>query len=427
MLKTLSTESNSPLNPFAHWLGGSTLLLVLLTYPLWTTEHHFPRIPLVPLIIPSVVDWLGLALIVCGAGGLIVGGGAQRSRRFAAGLLLCGYGLAFVTDQHRLQPWAWQGAIYAVLLCCGDERQTMWGARWLLVSIYAYSALSKIDGLFLEGVAEQFAELVGRPLPRWTTEAQRFSVGRLGLAWMLPIGELTAASLLAWFRSRGWGVTLAALMHITLLVWLGPLGLGHSGGVIGWNLVSLALLPILFRPSVESWLKDGVVIMVRSYRVRVVQVALFFVLAWPALEPWGWCDPWLGWAVYVPRFKKLEIETPAGIRDSIKPPQWQDPEAELIDVSHWSLQAVGAPPYPGERFAVGVTLGFLESMELKQLTVRAWRRRSRWSDWEPDPRYLPQDDPWAAATGRVELTSQDLRQRARGFWWNAQPVKRWQR
>ncbi len=421
------SSATGPVRCFARWLGGATLLLVLATWPLWMTQDHFPRIPLVPLIVPSVVDWLGLALIVCGAAGLLAGGAVSRSRRIAAGLLLCGYGLAFVTDQHRLQPWAWQGAIYAALLCWGDDRQAVRGARWLLVSIYAYSALSKIDGLFLEGVAEQIAGLVGRPLPRWTTEAQRFSFSRLGVAWVLPLGELSAAGLLAWPRFRAWGATLAALMHITLLAWLGPWGQNHSAGVLGWNLVSLALLPMLFHPLVETWLRAGDVLPVRNFRKWMVQAGLCFVIAWPATEPWGWCDPWLGWAVYVPRYTKLEIETPEAIRHSMMPPRWQDPEAELIDVSRWSLETVKTPPYPGERFAVGVTMAFLETMQQDQITVRVWRRRSRWADWEPDPHYIPLADPWAMATGRVELTSEDLRQRGLRFWWNAHPVKGWQR
>jgi hypothetical protein len=421
-----STMIDCPLVNVARWLGVATLLLVFATWPLWTPQEHFPRIPLVPLSFPSVIDWLGLGLLLCGAAGLLVSASDARWRRLSAGLLLVGYLLAFITDQHRLQPWAWQGAIYSALICCGEERQAVRGARWLLISIYAYSALSKIDGLFLEGIAEQCAEWFGRPLPRWTTAAQRFSIARLGVAWLLPLGELTAAGLLAWPRARVWGVTLAALMHVTLLVWLGPWGLGHSAGVIGWNLVSLALLPMLFRESVSQWLSASVDVG-WSVRTRLVQTGLLFVLVWPVTEPWGGCDPWLGWAVYVPRFTKLEIETPAEIRDSIKPPRWQDPTAERIAVAQWSLQEVGAPPYPGERFSVGVTLAFVETMRLERVTVRAWRRRSRWSDWEPDPRYVNSNDPWAAVGARVELTPDELRQRALGFWFNAHPGIAWLR
>src|SRR5262249_11324684 len=149
------------------------------TWKLWTPQDVFPRVPLIWWAPPHWLDWTALAITLVGLVGLCLfppcqggvrggnssssatqsgstppaappplgGGGKSRptliTARFAAVLVAGGFALLFLSDQHRLQPWAWQCFILAVVFALGDDRTVFYGWRWLVVSIYLWSAWSK--------------------------------------------------------------------------------------------------------------------------------------------------------------------------------------------------------------------------------------------------------------------------------------------
>ncbi len=397
-------------------LGAGVLALVAVTWKLWTPQDVFPRVPLFRWAPPDWWDWASLALIIAGGIGLLIR--PPRHVRTFAATLAFGLAIAFVCDQHRLQPWAWQFFILALLVALADDALLWNGWQWLTISIYFYSALSKFDARFLHFIGTAFAETA---LGGYVTGATLYVINYY-IVWLFPLGELTIAILLANPRSRKWGMWAAIGMHGFLLQILGPFGLNHSYGVLIWNVVFIVQAAILFVPRDLPWSRETLAIDVRSTqplrfrgRNRWARLLLTVVLLWPATYPFGLCDAWLGWAVYVEPF-------PAGWLDTIEFTRAHEAESQRIfdegpdkdvSISRWSLRELNAPVYPHLRSTVAAALELSEHYNTSDIGLRIYVRQ-RWETWS-----------W-----NLEITldnAHEIHAYARRFWFNAYPTSMYRR
>ena len=375
-------------------LAAGLLALVAATWKLWTPQDVFPQVPLIRAACdwPGWFDWGCLAVLVTSSLTLLVVGQRGwwgRCSCSAMALSLAGF---LILDQHRLQPWAWQFFLLAVLLSLADDTTSRRGWRWLVIGIYFWSAVSKLDYTFcheqgpaLLGGLKQAMGLRGIP-NRWTDALD--VVGSLGIA----LGELSVAALLAWPRARWLGLWAAAIMHLSLLAALGPFGLNHSLGVLLWNVFFIVQNWLLFReaaashpPSGETvltkvlaWLRD-LVTWPTSRPNRLALGVTAAAMAWPVLEPFGYCDHWLAWAVYSARADTVElcfdgdrslvetsVPTKTHIYDCFNGSSWGRNE---ILISRWSIRTLDVPPFPQDRFLIGVAEAARVRYGLRDVTI----------------------------------------------------------
>lgn len=370
------------------------LLLMAVTWRIWTPQEVFPRVPLVPWVPPAFWDWLGLVLTVGGWVALVI----QPQARWTA-VVAGGFAMLFVADQHRLQPWAWQYFVLSVCTAMGGLPWLLRGARWLAISIYAWSALSKCDVAFVEMMSSWLGGAEATPW-KWgsTPFAPRLPKSFAEtVACIMPVGELFVALWLAWPRWRRAGLVASWCLHLSLLGLLGPWGLGHSWGVLVWNLYFLAQNAVLFWPHetpAQSLVTEPVIGGWSVWGQRGAAAGLIAAIIWPGWEPWGFCDAWLGWAVYVPRFEQVTIwidaaacaRLPLEVQPYVMPPQawYLAPEgtSAQVRVGEWSLQALGVPVYPQPRFLVGVALDLAVRSGCEHIAVVRSRRAGRWQRWQ---------------------------------------------
>ena len=402
-----------PLEPRSTMMGLTRLLalgqlsLVAVTWKLWTPQSVFPQVPLIRAACdwPGWFDWVCLAVLVESSVALLVMARRGRAGRVASAALAISLAGFFVLDQHRLQPWAWQFFLLAILLSLADDTTARRGWRWLVIGIYFWSAVSKLDYTFfheqgpaLLGGLKQAMGLRGMP-NRWTEMLD--IAGSVGLA----LGEMSVAVMLAWPRARWLGLWTATIMHVALLAALGPFGLNHSLGVLLWNVFFIVQDWLLFREAaaphplpgetaltrVRQWWRD-LVTRPTSRQNRVALGVIAAAMAWPVLEPFGYCDHWLAWAVYSSRTDLVEVsltgETnlsglPATLHRHVAVIHWQDGFVECgrFDLAGWSLEQLHAPIYPQNRFHVGVWLAVLDRCdpELTQAWLYLWGPRHRWT------------------------------------------------
>ena len=83
---------------------------------------------------------------------------ARGGRWPAAGLLLFAAATARMValDQLRLQPWAYQFMLMAVVLALAERNAAFALLRLLIVAFYFHSALTKFDYSFLHTLGQQF-------------------------------------------------------------------------------------------------------------------------------------------------------------------------------------------------------------------------------------------------------------------------------
>lgn len=377
-------------------LAVSLLVLVAGTWKLWTPQTVFPQIPLLRFAcdLPGWCDLGCLAVLVIASFVLLVfakNHGVSRAATAMMSVSLAGF---FVLNQHRLQPWAWQFFLLSILLTLADDATVRRAWIWLAISIYFWSAISKMDYSFFHGLGpallgglKQAAGLQGGENP-WT---KTFDV--LG-AMFFVAGEFGVAVLLMFARTRWLGLWGAIGMHLTLLAALGPLGLNHSPGVLLWNLYFIAQDWFLFRPvgnrisidadaqsphTIDRLMRDCWSV---GWGNRVAIIVILAAIGWPSLESIGRCDHWLAWSVYSARphqailrsepdfdCKSLRIpcydETIWDLYAADDPTTSIHHTSRILNIFQWSRDQLSVPVYPQARFYVGIARALASEHQLR--------------------------------------------------------------
>ena len=353
-------------------MAGFGLLLLAITWRLWTPQTEFPQIPFFSWLVdvPSFVDWV--ALLGTGIGLIAMLFTSGRMAKPAIGLFLISIVPLVLLNQHRLQPWAYLLIVTSSLLLCLPNKTCLSWLRRIVISIYIYSAISKFDYQFVFTVGDQmldvlagFVGLEPDGLPQWAQGS---------LVLCLPLAELLIGVLLLFPKTShpaGW---LAIGLHASLLLVLGPFGLNHQPGVLVWNgwfIVQAWLLFVTRTPQAsDSTEPDNEIPKSQSQPAELIWVGrllAMFVILFPLtriVSPWFElpikADHWVAWEVYAPRSSRATTQSPM-------PPtfaqQWPAPSnATNLTVpmfhtpNQWSLNQLGVPVYPQDRFQVGCWL-----------------------------------------------------------------------
>lgn len=341
-------------------LAGFEILLITVTWQLWWGHSSFPVIPLInSLSLPIVIDriFVGIVLTAC----IFIAGSSWQRRcdRFvraaglAAALILC------VSSQHRLQAWHWLFVLGlgASLFKPENGLQLL---RSVLASVYVCSALSRMAPTAHQGMS---AAIVDQLL--WMIGIKpELIAGMPGefLCHALNIGEFAVGLLLLLSRTRRYGILSAMLLHGTLLLALGPLGLGHHTAVLIWNVCFLCLIPVVFSgpvkdsPSTQTGQRW-------SYRA-----ATLFVWLFPLSGLFGIADNWPAWQLYSTRPESWTLrihQTDADyLEESIRQHVARPAPLEdwvVVRLDRWSLAETESPLYPEDRFQCEVIRRVLAS------------------------------------------------------------------
>ncbi len=379
------------------WISSS-ILLVLGTWRLWVGTDKFPQIPLLSIFIETPV-WIDhVALAICGAASLLMigslfGGRTSNTQtlitpklRLACLIWAAAVAILFATNQHRLQPWAWQAFVFAMLIVLSATKPFfLTASRIVIVSIYLWSAISKFDYQFLHGLGRQFAaaitELTGSPIQ--PNEISPWIVG------LLPAGELLVGILLIFPVTARIGVVAAFGFHLSLIMILGPWAMDHHVGVVIWNFFFALFTAVLFWPEREQADSATEKTFGESKLVHngaaIVLTAL--VTAMPIYSHW---DHWLAWGLYSPNNRRCTIKVVATAEqefdESLKPflrsvkDEWIGGLEFLeVDLGAMSLELLNAPIYPEARMQWGVC-DWINSRYLRGLAMVTIQSKSdRWT------------------------------------------------
>lgn len=367
--------------------AAALLTLLAASWRLWLPAGDYPQIPWLPALCsaPSWIDVALLAGLACSIIVTLLGGTTAGWTRCTSLATAATLGGLIALDQHRLQPWAYQFLLLALILAAAPGLRGIRCARAVVISIYLWSCVSKIDPGFLESHGQMLLDgllksvsLSDRP---WT-EAQR----RIG-AGLMPAGELLIAVLLTVPRWRPWGVAASIVMHLTLLLALGPWGLGHEVGVLLWNVYFIGQNAVLFRRNIaeEPYADDSARSAGWGGRLAIVVTAGAVLV--PLLNPFCWWDHWPSWSVYSshPAIVQVYVEEsaleklPASLQSRIDPPEplqsWR-----RVRLDQWSFDRLAVPPYPQGRWKLALIAALAERAGLnREVRVDLLTRESWWN------------------------------------------------
>jgi hypothetical protein len=317
---------------------------VLLSIHLWLSTRNYPLVPVVRGLshIPSPLDYFCL---VCLIGLLLLVGVDYKPGKCIAALLVLIAVLGFF-DQCRWQPWAYQ---YSLMLAAigffywkgshiHDEEAALNMCRLIMISIYFYSGLQKINPNFAPHV---FPHLFGGG----GTTASPLQV----LAMFPPFVEASIGIGLLTKTLRYFTVLAATALHGFILLRFGPLGFNYNSVIWPWNVAMIALLFLLF------WRTDfSFVNVLWNNPFAFQKVLLLLVLIMPLFSFFGRWDSYLSWSLYSGNVDGANIfvsdtvapKLPAYLQKYLK--HFSDNNNQL-SIRNWSLGELNVPPYPETR------------------------------------------------------------------------------
>lgn len=344
--------------------------LFLATWKLWTPQTEFPQIPFFGFLVatPGWIDWLALGIAIAGLTGCVA---LQLPRdknltkslittQAASGVFAISMMVLISLNQQRLQPWAYQFLFFATLIWRCKREQALPAMRWIVISIYVYSALSKLDYQFVHTVGDQMLStltgLIGVDSSKWPAEVKSF------LVLMFPTAELLIGVGLSIHSTRRLATFAAVSMHVALLLILGPTGLNHQYGVLVWNLFFVVQAILLFglQTSAKGSARKTTGKNQANHINSFAKFITLFVVGFPMTQWVGICDHWPAWQVYSPSSSRAKLINERSL-------------------GAWSIEALGVPIYPQGRFQFAVAVAIAKKQELDRPQIELQDQSNRFS------------------------------------------------
>jgi hypothetical protein len=340
------------------------------SYQLWLPQSQFPQVPVIHgFVWPGALAWTLLGVMVLGLlGQLIDSLRGQLSKRFSL-LFLLSAGSLLLEDQHRAQPWMIHYLWISLWILIGPPRRTLTLVLVLTTSLYAYSAISKANFMFLEQHGQVILSGLFRSL---SLDLNRIpeTIRRLLIA-IFPVGEFLLAIGLLILGTRRLAACLSLIMHGLLILTFSSRGLNHEWSVLLWNGFFLFQAFWLWcLPKQVLQLKNDVPESSQLRYDKLLICWIVFFWSFPLLRLTGHLDQWLGWSLYSPRavvVRVLLAKPPTQIADNF-PPFTNDPyrwiegdAGPLVFVSdRWSINQLHVPLNPEPRLEIAVAWALCE-------------------------------------------------------------------
>jgi uncharacterized membrane protein YphA (DoxX/SURF4 family) len=314
----------------------------LIGWRMFTTYRVFPTAPVLNIFdnIPASVHTFLFVLAVLLLFLVLL---TPANKVFIACLLVCEV-LSCLLDQNRLQPWDYQYMFILLIFLVHnkEDNRALSTFLFILASTYIYSGLGKLNTGFLHTIwtkmlLEQFMHIPAKSaLQPWVQYC----------GYLAGLFELTAGLGLLFNRTSKVSAGLLILLHVFVLVFLGPFGLKYNMVVWPWNIAMIGYLYLVFFRREDAALPLPQLFSGVNWLVLICWGIL------PAFNFIGWWDNYLSSGVYSGKLPEMMI----CIKDTsqCKPLQRYCITGNshvcngegLVNVQYWSMAETKMAPYP---------------------------------------------------------------------------------
>jgi hypothetical protein len=329
------------------------LISILCSYNLWAGQRWFPVCPVFSnWYISPPYDYILLGLEIILLLLLII---ADKPRLFI--FLILVLNLAFcLLDQNRMQPWFFIYNSFLLILFFYNWRidnVNNYNSFFIILqlcfcAVYVYSGLQKFNPGFINDTYPWFI----KPLASFVSDRQMITLGKTG--YVIPFIELFIGFGLLIKPVRFIAIPLVILLHVIILLLMGPFGNNYNAVVWPWNMMMIILALLLFSGktnerffSISHLFKQPVFYMV---------MLLFWVL--PAFNLVGKWETYLSFSLYSGNnhTAKLILNDDAFKRlpPYIKHYVEYEGGQYILYPKAWCLNELKTPLYPEKRVFVNV-------------------------------------------------------------------------
>ncbi len=309
---------------------------------MFTTYRVFPTAPVfnifdnIPAPVHSFLFVLSVLLLLL----LLL---LPLNKVFLLSLLACEV-FSCLLDQNRLQPWDYQYLFVLFIYILNETKtdKTIAVFLFVLVSTYVYGGLGKLNTGFLHTIwAKMLLEQFLHISPKSALQTSVQSCG-----YLAGIFELMAGLGLLSIKTRKTSAWALILMHVFILVFLGPFGLQYNRVIWPWNVAMIGYLYLVCLKTEPAALLNRQVFRGRNLPVLICWGFL------PALNFVGWWDNYLSSGIYSGKLPGMIIcvkdtgKCKPLARYCIKGQPGFCNGAELLNLQYWSMAETKMAPYP---------------------------------------------------------------------------------
>lgn len=330
------------------------LLSILCSYNLWAGQRWYPVCPVFSnWYISPPYDYSLLVLEIILILLLIV---ADKTRLLIFLLLLLN--LAFcLLDQNRLQPWFFIYNSFLLVLLFYNWRidnVNNYNSFFIILqlcfcAVYVYSGLQKFNPGFINDTYPWFI----KPLEKFVSDRQMATLHKTG--YVIPFIEIFIGIGLLVKPLRFLSIPLVVLLHVIILLLMGPFGNNYNAVVWPWNIMMIILALLLFSGktnerffSISHLFKQPV-----FYLVMI----LFWVL--PAFNLVGKWETYLSFSLYSGNNHNGKIllcdEAYHRLPPYVKHYAYYQGGQYILYPKEWCLAELKTPLYPEKRIFEHVT------------------------------------------------------------------------
>ena len=330
--------------------GLGLISAFLLSCKLWLSSRFYPLTPILADLprLPFPLDY-GIFLFSIALLAAIVL--KRRPQKLIFAFISCALVLTAL-DQSRWQPWFYQYSfmLAALGLYSWDYRDNKKNAaalntcRLLVASVYLYSGLQKANQAFVVDLFPWLIDPIAKLLPA------HLYLPLAMLGFLVPFFEIGVGVGLLTQTYRNKAVVLAVLLHLFILLLLGPFGHNWNSVVWPWNVVMALSVVLLFWKSEQLSFKD-IVLTKNSWLHRLVLV-LFGIL--PLLSFVNLWDAYLSSALYSGNIRSAVLYVNESVVDKLPAEvrRYATKTADnksIVNIDQWSFGELNVPSYPETR------------------------------------------------------------------------------
>jgi hypothetical protein len=318
------------------------LAVKLMGWRMWTAYRLFPTAPIYDWLnhISPLIHAVLLALSVTFTALLLLPG---KNKLIIVGLLVVEL-LSCLLDQNRWQPYEYQCLfiLFIFLVNAYNQKLIVPSLTFILAATYFYSGLGKLNSSFLQSVWHPVILRSFLKIP--SNVAGQPIIYRAG--YLLGVFELIAGIGLLFSNTKKAVAIALILMHLFILLLLGPFGINYNSIVWPWNMVMILYLYIIFIKTPEK------VVTIRHIFQGWNKLVFFAWGILPALHFIGYWDGFLSSSMYSGKAPKMIIcikdtsqcrELKAFYKKSSA--KTCDGQAH-IELQHWAITETNAIPNP---------------------------------------------------------------------------------
>ncbi len=226
-------------------LSVGMILSILCSVNLWAGQRWMPTCPVFKnLFFPPPYDYVLLILEIALLIALIF---SSKTRVILFFILFLNLGFV-ILDQNRLQPWFYLYNCFFLVLFFYNWRIDNINnyhsffiiLQLCICAVYIYSGFQKLNPNFVNETYSWFI----KPLTELVSERQMNFLVKTG--YFIPYLEIAIGIGLLIKPVRFIAITLVIVLHLAILILMGPFGNNYNAVIWPWNLIMIVLVLLLF-------------------------------------------------------------------------------------------------------------------------------------------------------------------------------------